>query len=313
MAYTRNRALIELTAASVLWGMGFVATVWALRSFESLALVALRFFVAAVLGMLLLAVIQRRHPWRILRDEASSFVGGILPGIFLGLGLVMQTEGLLSTTATRSGFLTTLYVVVIPVFSGLRKLIARHWCAIGLALLGTALLCRCVEWDGAQFLLQWGAWTVGDTLTVLCAIAFAFQFLSVDRALGRMANVDPLLFNVAQMFWGGVVACVGSVLKGESFFPKASDSWLPIMGFGFLVVFSSVIAFGIQVRAQRVLSPFVTGILCLLESVFAACFGALFLAERLGNLQIAGAVIIFFAAVLSSLPRRSSRIEHRPT
>jgi drug/metabolite transporter (DMT)-like permease len=103
---TRNQAILELVFAGTLWGFGFTATIWALQSISVSALVFYRFFGAFLIGLFIL--LAQRISWKTLKKEATL---SLLPGLILLAMLLFQTAGLLSTTATNSGFITTLYVI----------------------------------------------------------------------------------------------------------------------------------------------------------------------------------------------------------
>lgn len=275
-----KQAVVELVIAGLLWGFGFIATVWTLAEIGPFAVTTVRFGLAAIV---LLALVSSYAPWRrhLTSDQAKL---AILPGLFLSLTLIFQTWGLKYTTATKSSFITTLYVLAVPLLE--RHLLKRplhrlHWLFVAVASTGTALIC---EFEG-------GSWNIGDLLTLLCAGAASMQILWFGLIAPRITSV--MTFNFWQTAWALMFCLPLLFFESGPLLPRGGWAWA---GMGAMIFGSTVIAFALQIRAQRVLAPSVAALLYLLESPFAALFAIGLLDERLSSTQWLGAGLILVAA-----------------
>jgi len=279
----KTRAILELLLAGAIWGLGFVATVWALQDFSPVGFLILRFFIAWIVGEFFRVVVLG-YPFWSPRDFRLSFFAGLLMASFL----LPQTIGLLFTTATNSGFLTILYVVIVPILSFIafrKKYRPQVYAFAGLAFFGAWLLMKAEITD----------FNSGDLWTLLCAFTASLHILY----LGRYAPYieDAFRFNNFQSFW-----CLIVVLPFAPFDPQfslQSSAWLPWIGLLSTAIGSSLIGFLIQVRAQRVLPETTAAQLFLLESPFALLFGFLLLGETISALQAVGAAIILLSSYLT--------------
>lgn len=284
---SRRRALVETVLATFTWGFGFVATFWALKGFGPFWIAALRFILALVTAAVIVAFSKTlQKKLKDLTQLKFELRLAFLPGIFLALHLVLQAYGLKTTTATNSGFITSLYVLFVPILEWLfkgRRLSVLHLLFLALALLGTALICN-FRWDAAL--------SRGDLFTLACALAAAVQIYLIGN-MSRLTT-SPFLINVYQSFWAGLASLVVA-LWVEPF--QGSAEFRPWLSILFLAVFSSLLAFMIQIRAQAVISASSASMIFLLESPIAAFFGYWFLAESLGLWQWSGAALILFATL----------------
>lgn len=290
------QAGLELGSAGAIWGFGFIVTVWILPYVGPVWISAFRFFFAAFLvGLASLFFPNLRK-----RFAKADFFNSVIPAAALALMLVLQTAGLRYTSATNSGFITTLYVVLVPLLQMIftRKRISLWiFFLIIVALLGTALVAR----------FEAGQWNIGDLLTLGCAFAAALHILAIDRFASGARS--PLSLNTFQSFWGAVF-CVPLALRLDSFpaFPMPSIAWA---GLVYLTVISTMIAFLIQIRAQRVLGPVTASLLFLLESPFSAIFAYIFLKDQLTPTQwLGGALILVSAALCILRPEPQAKMIH---
>lgn len=284
---TRRQALGELIFAGILWGFGFVATVWALAAFTPSELLAWRFVLA------ILAAEIGRLIWRKLKGlsadlkpDSGDLKKSIPAGVLLASMLLPQTIGLQYTTASKSGFLTALYVIFVPLIAhfvlGVSQRPRVYLYAV-LALAGAYLLM------GADF----SSLNPGDLWTILCALIAAFHILYIERISKKIK--DPFRFNTMQ-----TVFCMIPVFPLLTVQPEirwwTADAlvWFGILS---LAIGSTVIGFTIQLRTQKVLNSTTASMLFLLESPFSLVFGVLLLKESFGPLQAAGAVLISVAAL----------------
>ncbi len=300
MPEPKTRATFEMGFASILWGFGFIATIWALPAIGPVWMTSLRFLFAVLMLDVLFRAQGKAFEYRL-----KEWLSLMWPGFFLFGLLTLQTWGLKYTSATRSGFITVLYVLFVPFLERIfLKLKIRKilWLWITLGLLGTLLICGALTSVGfsGDFLKSFN---LGDFLTLLCALCSAAHFIVVNK---KMNVVDsPVKFHIYQSVWIVVFATVLAIgVEGFGFIDRLREgAWTPIVwiGMAHLAFLSSGLAFLIQVRAQRFLTPSTVGLLLLLESVWAMTFSVLFLGEHLTALQIAGAGLILVASLAESL------------
>lgn len=289
---TKNRAALELILAGALWGFGFVATVWALKAFTPVETLIYRFIVASLFGEVIYLIAQGPR-YTSLKTE---FMRAFPAGLFLGGMLLLQTIGLQYTTATKSGFLTSLYVIIIPLFNSWFLKERIHWKNILLvlvALVGTFILMG-ASLEGLN---------IGDLWTIACAFIAAAHIIYIGRVSPSIGNA--FRFNNFQSIW--CLFLLLPLLKTQTGFHWEVNDLLPWVGILCLGVASSVVAFYLQIRSQRVLSDSTASMLFLLESPFAAIFGYLVLAERLSPFQTSGAMLILVAATLQILWEPSAK------
>lgn len=271
-------AVVAMVAATLLWGGTFVAIRDSVGQVPPATLVFGRFAVAAALFAVTLVVLRRRPSRRDLLAGAGS--GALMLG-----GYFFQAEGLRSTSAGSSAFLTCAGTLLAAFFAWpvLRQRPSRTLVAgIGLALAGSAML-------SLREGLHVGR---GELLTLLGAAIYALQVV----ALGRFAaGADPLVLTGAQA--ATVAAVLAPFARGASatFASLGADGWAR---FAYLAVAGSTIAPLLQVLAQRRLPPGRVGLLFALEPVFALAFALTLGAERFAPLWWAGAALILSAVVL---------------
>lgn len=279
---TRTQAFSELTLAGALWGFGFVATIWALPALHPAAIVLYRFLGASAVGILIL--VARKKPWPGLRAEAKL---ALIPAFFLWSSLVLQTWGLLTTTATNSAFITSLYVVFIPLFRVLTHREKLHWpylVCLALALVGTALIVQ-IQLLAA---MKWG-----DLITLICAFFAAIHILLIDRR--AKVSADPFAFNVFQGLWIWML-CLPFVFFTDRWNVGELNSY-GWWGLASLALGSSLVAFYLQVRSQKKLPPTVASLLFLMESPFSCLFAYFLIGDRLSPTQWLGALLILISCV----------------
>ena len=289
---TKNRAVLELIFAGVLWGFGFVATVWAMAAFTPTETLVYRFIAATVIGEVLYLIIKGAA----LRSAKEDFLRAMPAGAILGTMLLLQAIGLKFTTATKSGFITSLYVILVPLFNAWffkNKSSWKNYALAGVALLGTFILMD-ANLSGINY---------GDLWTVACSILAAFHIIYIGKISNKVGNA--FRFNNFQSFWSLLI--LPPLLFMQDHVTWRTSNTEAIAGLLALGLGSSIIAFYLQVRTQRILSDTTASMLFLLESPFAAIFGFFILNERLTVFQTSGAVIIMIASVMQILWDPSSK------
>lgn len=284
------RANLLLLLAAFIWGVAFVAQKSGLDHLPPFAFNGFRFLLGGAV-LLPLALVRRGGSGGAPRGGGKRlWLGGLLCGTFLFVAASAQQVGLLWTTAGKAGFLTALYVVIVPLLSPLLGKPVRPvlWLCIALAVAGLYLLCL----DRSLSVNR------GDLLELLCALAFALHILVVDRVA---PGVDGIRLSCLQ-FWVCGLLSMPVVAVFER--PAAADvaaAWLPLLYTG---VLSCGVAYTLQVVAQKNTSPTVASLIMCLESLFALLAGFFILREPVGAREWAGAALLLLALVLAQLPAR---------
>lgn len=239
------------------------------------------------------------HNLRLLRgntpkESRALWIGGICCGTMLALATFFQQAGLDSNTeAGKAGFLTAMYIVLVPVFGLVlkKKVTPVVWLAVALAVVGLYLLC--VK----------DAFTIraSDALVLTCSVVFAIQILLVDHFSPLCNGVKLSCIQFLTCF---VVSAVPALIFEETTLLDIQGSVIPIL---YLGVLSSGVAYTLQIIAQRNANPAVVSLLMSMESVFSVLAGAALLGEVLSLREYVGCVLMTCAIVLTQLPTRSQR------
>lgn len=234
-------------------------------------------------------------------SRRQLWVGGLICGTILAGAVVLQQAGIARSGAGKAGFLTALYVVLVPVLGILRKkkVPKTVWIAVLLALFGLYFLCIKA---GTGFTVSSGDW-----LLIGCALAFSVQIMLVDKLA---PNVDNIKLSCIQ-FLACMVWCLIGMLVFEH--PHLSDFTACIWPILYCGVFSSGIAYTLQIVSQKGANPAVVSILLSLESVFATLSAAVYLHEILSAREYVGCALMFAAVVLSQLPGRVRTKQQKQT
>lgn len=258
----RNKGELALLVVTLIWGTTFIVTKLGLGEVPPFSYLALRFTIAAlVLGLIF---------WREIRElPAAGWRAGGLLGLVLGVGFGLQTLGLLTTTASKSAFITGLCVVLTPVVAFFlygQKPSRAVWLGSLLAFAGLATL----SWSPELLV---GEFNRGDLLTLVCAFAFAFHIVLVSRYAGRFPT-GP--FTWLQLLVIALGCWVLSCWTGEGWPAAGKATWFGIFYMG--VVATGLVLF-LQNWGQRFTSAQRAAIIFTLEPVFTAVFALVFLGE----------------------------------
>ncbi len=273
-----------LVLACAIWGFAFAGSRWTFEDFSPIWSHCLRYIFA---GSLALPLLYFRKGFRHIKE-------GLICAVILMTALQLQTVGIALTTLAKSGFLTVFYAVFTPILSVFvlkQKLRKTFWALLLLAMIGIALMCN----------LSFKSFNIGDGYILLSALFFAIHILVVDR---YAAEVDPINFNFIQCLFMALMAFpLGLILDGiPDLTPLISNKALifpsSLYGFILLSVFSSLVAFSLQMEAQKKIPAHIVGIVFLSESIFASISGWLFFDESLTPMNISGAVVILIAVAL---------------
>ena len=289
-----GNALLLLTA--FIWGSAFVAQSIGMDHISTFTFTTLRSFIG---GIALLPVVwlftknaKKRGIQKPQGKKYDLLIASFLSGLFLCIGTNLQQIGLIYTTASKAGFITALYIVLVPIFGiFLKKKIGLSvWISVLLATCGLYFLCM-----NESLSLN-----IGDFFVFCCAFAFSAQIMVVDHYIHR---VDSIRLACNQLFVCGALALVPMLVLEVPSWEAINNAWLPILYAG---VLSSGVAYTLQIFGQRYTEPAVASLLMSFESVFAAISGFVVLHELLSGRELFGCVLMFLAIILAQLPSKKS-------
>lgn len=288
----------QLSAAAVIWGVAFVA-----QSVGNSYMGPFTFgFVRSLLAVITIAVLINAfdliHSVKRKNDSPVGEKGwsrltlqaGILCGLFLGAASTLQQVGLLYTTAGKAGFITAMYIVLVPVAGKIvgKPASKKVWAGVLLAVVGLYLL-------GVHGSGETGV-NPGDLLVLGSACFYTFQIMSIDHFVDR---VDGLKLTLLEFAVYGLISLPLMFFFEQPDPHSILDGWIPVLYMG---VLSSGVAYTLQALGQGKLSPTVGCLLMSMESVVSVIAGCLILGETLTTAEIAGCVLMGAAVVIAQLP-----------
>ena len=230
-------------------------------------------------------------------DKKTLWKAGILCGLALFTATTVQQLGLtLGTESGKAGFLTAIYILIVPIFSIFlhKKPGFNIWIGVVLALIGLYMLCM-----SGEISLRFS-----DILIVICAFLFAIQILLVDH---YSPHVDGIKLAIIEFLVTGTISLIPIAIFEIA--PVGLSAWLSntfsselFIPFLFAGVFSCGIAYTLQIEAQRDYNPTIASLIMSLEAVFASIFGVIFLQQYMTNRELIGAGIMFIAIIIAQLP-----------
>lgn len=287
--YTLSHTLM-LLVASFFWGTTFVAQSLGAEYVGAGTYLALRTYIGIIFLLPFVLYRDRNdsgdHQSKGRKEEFKTFVkGGILAGLFIFLASFAQQYGIAYTSVAKAGFLTTLYVVFVPIISFFfgRKFDNKLWICVILSVIGLYLLCM-----KGSFYLE-----MGDAMMILSAMGFSIQILAVSRYSKR---IDPVKLTLSQFIVEAILATIVMFVLEK---PDISSVYSALPAILYAGVFSSGIAYTLQALGQKNLNPAIASIAMCLESVFGTLSGWIVLGQKLSPREALGCVLMFGAIVLS--------------
>ncbi len=293
--------LIPLLAAAI-WGTAFVAQSVCSDFVPPFAFNAIRSLIAAAVLPPIARVFDRAAIRKGGAPTPSNrkhlWLGGVLSGIFLAAAANLQQAAMADTTAGKAGFITALYMVLVPVLGVfLRKRTAlKAWIGVAIAVAGLWLLCFR---PGATLQLQ-----TADAYLLLCAFFFACQIHVIDH-FG--SDTDGIRFSAVQFLTTGVISAALSAGFETVVWSGVLRCVWPLL---YCALFSSCIAYTLQILSLKDADdPTIPSLLFSLESVFSVLAGAVILGDRLTGREYLGCALMLAAVVLSQLPSRKNKLQ----
>ncbi len=276
----------QLLFATLIWGGAFVAQSVGMDHLGPMSFQAVRSILAVAALLPMIALMDRSPGTYIPRWKAKDlWKTGLLCGLALFVAQSLQQVGLLYTEPGKAGFITAMYIVLVPVF-GLflgRKCGLRIWISVALAVVGLYLL-SCVGVTKIN---------IGDLLILVSAAAFAVQILLIDILA---QSIDGLRLNCIQFMVVTVLSALAAALTETPTWQGILDCAIPLLYAG---VLSSGVAFSLQILGQQHLPPAPASLIMSLESVFAVLSGWLLLHQTLRPTELLGCGLVFIGVILS--------------
>lgn len=275
--------------AAFIWGTAFVAQSVAADLVQPFTFNASRALVGFLFLLVLCIVLRiREKPQYDKKYYIELIIGGICCGIALTLATNLQQKGIETTTSGKAGFITALYIVLVPIFGLLLKKKAPRmiWLSVALAVVGLYFLSI-----NEQLSI-----TTGDFYMLLCAFCFTGHILVIDHFTEKVSGVE---LSCMQFLVVAVLSGLGMVLTESPSLTALASCAGPILYVG---IMSSGVAYTLQILAQKGSNPTVVSLLLSLEAVFATVSGAIILHEVMSGREIFGCGLMLVAVILAQLP-----------
>jgi drug/metabolite transporter (DMT)-like permease len=335
--HNKIKAIFLLTLTAFIWGMGFVAQKSGMDYVGPFLFSGLRLLLGS-LTMLVCIQVQRifskpstsssTSSWAKSQDpltssevqgldsgtsprmtgstsvakkvERSVFKGGIACGAILFFAANTQQVGMYFTTAAKTGFLTALYIILVPIFAIFlhKKTHWNLWVSVFIAAVGLYFLSITGEMH-----MQ-----IGDLVVLSGAIGWALHIFAIDYYSPHLSGTGIMKLCMWQFFWSGLFGLICAPIF-DSFFTGLAFSFKPILNVMPALLYSGIgstgAGFTLQAIGQKYASPSMTAIILSMEAVFSAIGGVLILHEVMSGREVLGSILMFSAVILTQIPVKS--------
>ena len=299
MKKTKVKSPLLLFLAAVIWGVAFVAQSVGMEYVGPFTFNAVRSIIG---GMVLIPCIflldrlkkeddkRECSPEEKKKSRRTLLIGGICCGLCLCVASNLQQIGIGYTTVGKAGFITAMYIIIVPVLGIFmkKKIGIQIWISVVMGVIGLYLLCMTESFSLSK----------GDAYVLLCALVFSFHILTIDHF---SPLVDGVKMSCIQFLVSGVLSGIMMFLFEKPQIGGILAAWLPILYAG---VMSSGVAYTLQIVGQKDMNPTVASLILSLESVVSVLAGWLILGQKLSMKELLGCVIMFGAIILAQLPER---------
>lgn len=300
MGQMKNNAMLLL--AAFIWGCAFVAQSVGMDYVGPFTFNSVRSIIGSIVlvpVIFLMDGLKRKggmseEELRAQRGDTKTLViGGICCGTALAVASSLQQYGILFTTVGKAGFITAMYIVLVPIlgiFLGKKVRLLIAGCVV-LAVVGLYFLCMSET-------LTLG---IGDFFVLLCALVFSVHILVIDHF---SPMVDGVRLSAIQFLTAGILCGVPMLLLEKPDVSSILAAWLPILYAG---VMSCGVAYTLQILGQKNADPAVASLLLSLESVFSVLAGWVLLGQSLSGRELFGCALMFAAIILAQMPEKKGR------
>ena len=301
--YTLRQSMLLLLTAAI-WGVAFVAQSVGMDYVGPFTFNAVRSLLGGIVLIPCIVLLKRinagsKDTAGVAECESGDpagqrkvlLTGGVACGALLCIASNLQQFGIMYTSVGKSGFITAMYIVLVPVLGIFLKKKAgiKIWCSVAIAVGGLYLLCM----TDSGFSIQ-----KGDLLLLLGAVIFSFHILTIDYFSPK---VDGVKMSCIQFFTCGILSMVCMFLFEQPQIGAILQAWMPIVYAG---VLSCGVAYTLQIVGQKGMNPTVASLILSMESVISVIAGWLILHQKLSGRELLGCVLMFAAIILVQLPER---------
>ena len=292
MSKLQVRNSFLLFVAAFIWGTAFVAQSVGMEYIEPFTFSTLRSFIGSAFLVPCIGILGKwkgKKAGQPAEDGKELLRGGLVCGVVIFTAANLQQVAMQYTSVGKSGFLTALYIVIVPIIGVVfgkkpgKKLVA----AVALAVVGLYLLCM----QTGSFKLEFG-----DILLLFSA--FSVHIMVIDHYTQK---VDGVKLSCIQFFVCGILSMIVMLIFEH---PSLSDIWATILPLLYVGVLSSGVAYTLQIVGQKGMNPVIASLIMSLESVISAIAGWAILGQILSKREIAGCVVMFLAIILAQLPEK---------
>ncbi|WP_288327493.1 DMT family transporter [uncultured Clostridium sp.] len=294
----KGNSMLILTA--LIWGTAFVAQSVGMDFVGPFTFLAARSIIGGIVLIpcifLLNKIGSKDKKIEKKENKKDLIVGGVLCGIVLCAASSLQQVGIIYTSVGKAGFITALYIVIVPIL-GLflkKKVQSNVWLSVVISMVGLYLLCV-KENLGIN---------KGDFLMFLSAFVFSIHILVIDHF---SPIVDGVKMSCIQFFVCGIIAFIPAVIFENPELKNIIAAYMPILYSG---IMSCGVAYTLQIVGQKYTDPVLASLILSLESVFAALSGWLILKEVFSGKELIGCILVFSAIIMAQLPSKSSSINN---
>lgn len=283
----KTKGNIMLLTITLIWGTSLVAQSIGSSYLSPFLFNAIRFLIGA-LFLLPIVIFSNKHSHLQVETKKSSIKGGLLCGIIIFLTASFQQVGIAYTSVGKAGFITALYIVIVPILGLLlgHKIHWYLWLCVIVASIGMYFLC--IK-DALVF-------EFGDVLIFMCAITTAIHIIVIDYFAH---SADSVLLSFIQFL-------ICSIFSFIVAFAIETISWSNIVAAKFPILYTGILSCGVaytlQIMGQKYVTPVISSLILSFESIISVISGALIFHEVLSAREIIGCVLIFLATIFAQLP-----------
>lgn len=285
------RSGLLLTLTALIWGAAFVAQSVGMDYVGPYTYLFTR---SVIGGIVLLPIIKffGKHEvsYSHQKNNKILLIGGICCGTALFTASIFQQIGIKYTSVGKSGFITSLYMIIVPIISIFlgKKAQKKVWFSVVIAIIGMYFLCM----NGESGINK------GDLLVLICAFGFSIHILIIDYFSPK---VNSIKLSCIQFWICSIISFFPMILFEKPEMSNIIAAWAPILYAGAL---SSGAGYTMQIIAQKDIDPTIASLICSLESVFSVLFGWLILKEALSSKELFGCALVFIGVILTQIPER---------
>ncbi len=289
-------AILVLTAC--IWGFAFVAQKYSTGYIDPVSMSGLRYVIATVvlgLTVLITDVVRKARGKKVSKFNKDTIVGGLICGVVLFVATIMQQIGIETTTSGKAGFITTLYIVIVPIINlfARKRTSILHCFAVYMAIVGFVFMCLKDSLSISK----------GDALVFYSAVAFGFHIVFVDR---YCHNTDPQKLTFMQFATCAVLGIPSMAINGFPTGQVIIASIVPILYIGIL---SSGLAYTLQAVGQKRVESSIAPVIMSLESVVALIGGMIILGEQILAKELIGCILVLVAVFIAQFERKKKFLE----